>query len=157
MPMIEKLYRLLIQAASSLQSPLLLLIRLYWGWQFMQTGWGKLHDLDKVTGYFTDLGIPAPAFNAYFVSGLEFVGGILLIAGLASRPIALMCVIDMIVAFIAGDRDNLKLIFSDPDKFQAAAPYQFLFAFLIVLIFGPGLFSLDALIERLRSKRAASA
>ena len=156
MQMIEKLYRLLIRVSDSLQSPLLLLIRLYWGWQFMQTGWGKLHDLDKVTGYFTDLGIPAPAFNAYFVSGLEFVGGILLIVGLASRPIALMCVIDMIVAFVAGDRDNLKLIFSDPDKFQAAAPYQFLFAFLIVLIFGPGLFSLDALIANMRGERSPS-
>ncbi len=156
MQMIEKLYRLLIQAASSLQSPFLLLIRLYWGWQFMQTGWGKLHDLNKVIGYFTDLGIPAPAFNAYFVSGLEFVGGILLMVGLASRPIALMCVIDMIVAFVKGDLDNLKLIFSDPDKFQGAAPYQFLFAFLIVLIFGPGLFSLDALIERMRRKGTPS-
>jgi putative oxidoreductase len=154
MQMIEKLYRLLIQAASSLQSPLLLLIRLYWGWQFMQTGWGKLHDISKVIGYFTDLGIPAPAFNAYFVSGLEFVGGILLMVGLASRPIALMCVIDMIVAFVKGDLDNLKLIFSDPDKFQAASPYPFLFAFLIVLVFGPGLFSLDALIERMRGKGA---
>jgi putative oxidoreductase len=154
MQMIEKLYRLLIQVASSLQSPLLLLIRLYWGWQFMQTGWGKLHDISKVIGYFTDLGIPAPAFNAYFVSGLEFVGGILLMVGLASRPIALMCVIDMIVAFVKGDLDNLKLIFSDPDKFQAASPYPFLFAFLIVLVFGPGLFSLDALIERMRGKGA---
>jgi putative oxidoreductase len=157
MQMIEKLYRLLIQAASSLQSPLLLLIRLYWGWQFMQTGWGKLHDISKVIGYFTDLGIPAPAFNAYFVSGLEFVGGILLMVGLASRPIALMCVIDMIVAFVKGDLDNLKLIFSDPDKFQAASPYPFLFAFLIVLVFGPGLFSLDALIERMRRKGSPSA
>ena len=41
--------RLLIAAASSLQSVLLLAVRLYWGWQFMQTGWGKLHHLDKVT------------------------------------------------------------------------------------------------------------
>jgi putative oxidoreductase len=157
MQMIEKLYGVLIQAASSLQSPFLLLIRLYWGWQFMQTGWGKLHDISKVIGYFTDLGIPAPAFNAYFVSGLEFVGGILLMVGLASRPIALMCVIDMIVAFVKGDLDNLKLIFADPDKFQGAAPYQFLFAFLIVLIFGPGLFSLDALIDRMRHKREPTA
>ncbi len=150
MQMIEKLYRLLIKIGDSLQSPLLLFIRLYWGFQFMQTGWGKLHSLDKVTGYFTELGIPAPALNATFISGLEFVGGILLMIGLASRPIALLCVGDMIVAFLAGDRDNLKLIFSDPDKFQQAAPYPFLFAFLIILIFGPGKASLDALIESRR-------
>lgn len=152
MKLIEKLYSLLIRVADSLRSPLLLAIRLYWGYQFMQTGWGKLHDLDKVIGYFTQLGIPAPALNAYFVSGLEFVGGIMLMVGVASRPIALMCVIDMIVAFLTADRDNLKLIFADPDKFQQAAPYPFLFAWLIILIFGPGLFSVDAMLSRRRKK-----
>ena len=66
----EKYYRLLIRTASGLQSPFLLAIRLYWGWQFMQTGWGKLSDIHKVVGFFTQLGIPAPALNAWFVSGL---------------------------------------------------------------------------------------
>jgi putative oxidoreductase len=46
---VEKLYRLLIAIASSLQSPFLLLVRLYWGWQLAQSGWGKLHNIDKVT------------------------------------------------------------------------------------------------------------
>src|SRR5260370_36734506 len=78
---IEKYYALLIDASTQLQSPFLLAVRLYWGWQFMQTGWGKLSDLQKVTGFFTKLGIPAPAFNAMFVSGLEFAGGVLLILG----------------------------------------------------------------------------
>ena len=53
-------YRLLIGASASLQSLLLLAVRLYWGWQFMQTGRGKLGDIHKVIGFFTDLGIPAP-------------------------------------------------------------------------------------------------
>jgi putative oxidoreductase len=51
----------------------LLAVRLYWGWQFMQTGWGKLSDINKVVGFFTDLGIPTPVLNAYFVSALELV------------------------------------------------------------------------------------
>src|SRR5580693_4347490 len=92
-------YRLLIRAASSLQSPFLLVVRLYWGWQFLQTGWGKLNDIPKVTAFFTNLGIPAPALNAWFVAGLEFGGGALLILGLASRFIAKPLVIDMIVAY----------------------------------------------------------
>lgn len=152
MTLVEKLYRLLSKIADGLQSPFLLAVRLYWGWQFMQTGWGKLHDIPKVIGFFTDLGIPAPAVNAYFVSGLEFAGGILLIPGLASRPVALLLAIDMMVAFLTADRDGLKMIFADPDKFYAAAPYTFLFASLIVLLFGPGWASLDALIARLRRK-----
>jgi putative oxidoreductase len=151
---VEKYYTLLIRVANSLQSPFLLLIRLYWGYQFHITGRGKLHDLDKVTGFFTNLGIPAPHANAVFVSSLEFLGGFLLIVGLASRPIALACVIDMIVAFVLADREALGSIFSDPDKFYAASPYPFLFAFLIILIFGPGKLSLDALIAKRLAKKS---
>ena len=148
MKMIEQLYRLLIRIGNALQSPFLLAIRLYWGWQLMQTGWGKLSDIQKVVDFFTNLGIPAPAFNARFIGGLELVGGILLMVGLASRLVALPLIISLTVAFIVGDREALGSIFSDPDKFYAAAPYTFLFACLIVLIFGPGMFSLDALIAR---------
>ena len=145
-----KLYRLLIAVASSLQSPFLLFVRLYWGWQLEQSGWGKLHNLDKVTEFFTSLGLPAPGFTAHFIASLEFVGGILLILGLASRLNALVLTINMIMAYITADHDALMSIFSNPDKFYAAAPYTFLFASLVILIFGPGLFSLDAAIARLK-------
>jgi putative oxidoreductase len=107
----------------------------------MQAGWGKLHDIGKVIGFFTELGIPAPVLNAYFVSALEFAGGLLLVVGLGSRLIALLLAVDMIVAYITADREALFSIISNPDKFTAAAPYTFLFASLLVLIFGPGLFS----------------
>src|SRR3974377_9844 len=146
MQLAEKYYRLLVRSSSSLQSPFLLAVRLYWGWQFMQTGWGKLTDINKVVGFFTDLGIPAPALNAWFISGLEFGGGLLLILGLGSRLIALPLAMDMIVAYIAADREALFSIISYPDKFTGAAPYAFLFASLIVLILGPGKASLDALL-----------
>ena len=147
------LYQLLIRVANSLQSPFLLAIRLYWGWQFAQTGWGKLGDINKVTNFFTTLGIPAPALNAWFVSGLEFFGGIMLILGLGSRLIALPLVIDMVVAYLTADREALMKIISDPDKFYAAAPFTFLFASLIILIFGPGKFSLDAMLTGKFGKR----
>jgi putative oxidoreductase len=142
---ITNLYGILVRVGESLQSTFLLLVRLYWGWQFAQTGWGKLGNIHKVINFFTTLGIPAPALNAWFVSGMEFVGGILLILGLGSRLIAVPLVIDMVVAYATADREALGQIFSDPDKFYAAAPYTFLFASLLVLIFGPGRFSLDAL------------
>jgi putative oxidoreductase len=147
---IEKYYGLLIGTGTHLQSPFLLAVRLYWGWQFAQTGWAKLSDLGKVTGFFTQLGIPAPALNALFVSGLEFVGGLLLMAGLGSRLIAVPLVIDMIVAYMTADREALLSFLSDPDKFTAAAPYTFLIASLLVLIFGPGRFSVDAILSALR-------
>jgi putative oxidoreductase len=146
--LLTKLYNLLIAAASSLQSPFLLLVRLYWGFQMMQTGWGKLHNLAKVTEFFTSLGIPLPGLNAPFIVGLEFLGGILIMLGLGSRLVALLLTCDMVVAFFTADQEALFSIFSDPDKFYAAAPYTFLVAFLIVLIFGPGRFSLDALLTK---------
>jgi len=150
---VEQLYRLLIRASSSLASPFLLAVRLYWGWQFIQTGWGHWTHLDKVTAYFGDLGIPFPALSAPFISTLELVGGMLLVAGIASRPIALLLTCNMIVAFITGDREALLSVFSDPDKFTAAAPFTFLVASLVVLIFGAGWLSLDALVASRRKER----
>jgi putative oxidoreductase len=149
---IDALYALFVRAASSLQSPFLLAIRLYWGWQFLQTGWGKLSNIQKVVDFFTTLGIPAPSLNAHFVAALETTGGILLILGLASRLIAFPLVINMIVAYVTADREALGSIFSDPGKFYNADPFTFLFASLIILIFGPGWFSLDRLIKWYRSK-----
>jgi putative oxidoreductase len=113
----------------------------------METGWGKLSNINRVVGFFTDLGIPAPALNAYFVSALEFGGGVLLVLGLGSRLIAIPLVIDMIVAYITADREALFSIISNPDKFTAPAPYTFLIASLIVLIFGPGKASIDACLK----------
>jgi len=153
MKLIDKLYGWFLAAANTCQSPLLLAVRLYWGWQFWQAGWGKLTDIPKVVGYFTSLGVPAPTLNAYFISVLEAGGGILLALGLFSRLIALPLTIDMVVAFVIADREALRAVFSDPDKFYAAAPYTFLFASLLILFFGPGKLSLDTLIVWYRKKR----
>jgi putative oxidoreductase len=126
-----------------LQSPLLLAVRLYWGWQLAQSGWGKLHNLQRVTEFFASLNLPAPAQTAVFISCLEFFGGILLALGLFSRIISLMLTVNLIVAYVTADREAMFAIFSDPDKFMAATPFTFLCASLVVLIFGAGKFSVD--------------
>ncbi len=151
---VERLYGLLISAGSRLKNPFLLAIRLYWGWQLSESGWGKLTHLGKVTDYFTSLGLPMPGVTAQFVSSLELVSGILLILGLASRLISVPLIVNLIVAYITADRDALLGFFSDPGKFYNADEFTFLFVALIVLIFGPGLFSLDALIARRVKPRA---
>jgi putative oxidoreductase len=142
------LYAQFRRGASALQSPLLLLVRLYWGWQFAQSGWGRLHHIPQATEYFASLHIPFPGANVVFVSSLEFVGGILLILGLASRLISLLLAVDMIVAYLTADMEALHSIVSDPGKFYNADPYTFLFASLLILIFGPGRFALDWLLIR---------
>jgi len=145
-------YRIFKRAVNRLQSPLLLLVRLYFGWQFIQTGWGKLHALGQVTGYFTQLGLPFPHVSAIFAAWLEFIGGILLMAGLLSRVTALALTIDMIVAYVAGDHAALLSFFKDPGTFTAATPFTFLAASLIVLIFGPGLFAIDTPIAAITNR-----
>jgi putative oxidoreductase len=139
---------------SLLQSPFLLAVRLYWGWQFAQTGWGKLHNLAKITAYFTSLNIPFPAANAHFIAGLEFFGGLLLIVGLGTRLVGLLLAANMMVAYWTADHDALVSILSDPGKFYVADPYTFLFASLLVLIFGAGWLSLDALILKYLKEQA---
>ncbi len=143
-----KSHRYFATAANSTQSVVLLAIRLYWGWQFFMTGRGKFSDISKVVAFFTSLGIPAPALNAYFVSGLELVGGVLLFVGLGSRLVALPLFVDMVVAYITADREALFSVISDPDKFMGAAPFTFMLASLIILAFGPGKFALDSLVSR---------
>src|SRR5436190_9866046 len=65
------------------------LIRLMLGVVFIGSGWGKLHNLDKITEYFASLGIPWPAFNVRLAAGTEFFGGILFLVGLGTRLVAL--------------------------------------------------------------------
>jgi putative oxidoreductase len=151
---IDALYRLMVRIANSFQSPFLLLIRVYWGWLFLQSGIGKFGHIDKVVSFFTDLGIPAPTLNAYFNASLETVGGILLIVGLASRLISVPLLINMIVAYITADREAFTSFFSESGKFFAADPFPFLLVSLLILIFGPGKFSVDTLILAYRKKHS---
>jgi putative oxidoreductase len=137
-----------------LQSPFLLAIRLYWGWQFAQTGWGKMQNIAKTTGFFMSLNIPFPAFSACVISELTFFGGVLLILGLASRATDCLLAANMLVAYRTVDYNALVSVFSDPGKFYNADPYTFLFASLIVLVFGAGALSVDTLTLRKVCARA---
>jgi putative oxidoreductase len=148
-------YGLLISVASRLQSPLLLALRLYWGWQFFVDGKGKLLHLDNVALYFGhDLHIPFPKFNACLASLTECVGGLFLLAGLGSRLIALPLIFTMIIAYLTAELDKVKHIFSDPDKFVTADPFLYLLASAIVLVFGPGVFSLDWILAKRQRRKS---
>jgi putative oxidoreductase len=138
-----------------LRSPFLLAVRPYWGWQFAQTGGGKMHNIAKITGFFTSLNIPFPAASAHFISGLEFFGGLLLIVRLGFRFVGLLGAGNTMVAYWTADHEALISIFSDPGKFYVADPSTFLFDSLMFLIFGAGLFSLDTLLARVVKGRTA--
>ena len=145
---IRSLLDKLDSVASWLQSPLLLVIRLYWGWAFAQSGWGKLHNLEKTAGFFESLNIPMPKVNAIAAGSVECFGGVLLALGLFARPVSIPLIFTMIIAYVTADNEALRAITSDPDKFVTAAPFLFLLASVIVLAFGPGKLSLDAIFFR---------
>lgn len=131
----------------------LLVLRLVWGWQFLVTGLGKLQNHERVVAFFTSLGIPAPGLNAWFIGGLELVGGALLLLGLLSRPIAFLLAGNMTVAYLTADRPALLGVFHDLDAFLKADPFWFFFVSVVVLTLGPGAISLDRAISRLRAPR----
>jgi putative oxidoreductase len=146
MPLLTKINGILATIGSYLRSPLLLVIRLYWGWQFFVDGKGKLTHLDKVTAYFASLNIPAPRLNCVLASSTECVCGMLLLLGLLSRFAALALIGVMSVAYLTAEREALNSFFSDPDKFTGATPFLFLFAAVLVFAFGPGKIALDTLV-----------
>jgi putative oxidoreductase len=145
---VDEKYRLLVSALNYLQSPFLLLLRVYFFWQLFLTGQGKLAHLGKIAAYFASLNIPFPRLNATIAGLFETFGSLLLIAGLASRLMAIPIVFLLCVAYLTADFEAVSKFFSDPDKFVKADPFPFLLSALIILVFGPGKFSLDAVIAK---------
>ena len=124
-----------------------LVARVVVGWVFMWSGWGKLNNLPQMIENFTGWGIPYPQIMTPFVSGVEFIGGLLLLVGLFTRIAAVPLVIVMIVAIVSaklGDIDSLETLLG----FEEVA-YMALFGWLAVA--GPGPLSLDHLLQKLRS------
>jgi putative oxidoreductase len=126
-------------------SLLLLALRLIYGSQFAQTGYGKLMHLDRTTEFFTSLHIPLPHFHAVLVGSTEMFGGALLVLGLGTRLASVPLAISMVVAYLTAERAEA---FKSLDSFTAAAPYQFLLACLLLLAFGPGKVAVDAFLKK---------
>ena len=128
-----------------------LLARITVGWVFVLSGWGKIHHIDKVTGLFASLGIPAPVFQAHLVAYTEFGCGLLLIAGLAARISSVALGIIMIVALktaLAADIGG----FSD---LVGVIEFVYLVILAWLAVAGPGKMALDTLIARkYRNRRA---
>jgi len=122
----------------------LLVARLTVGILFVSTGWGKVHNLAKVTDFFRELMIPFPAFNATLASWTELVCGALLVIGLASRLASLPLVVTMTVAILTAKRDEIHGL---PDLF-VQVEWTYLAILLVIAAIGPGAASADRLIVK---------
>jgi putative oxidoreductase len=131
-----------------------LLARVTVGWVFVNSGWGKLHHLDKVIEYFTDLGIPAAAIQAPIAASTELVAGSLLLLGLLTRLASLPLMVIMSVAILTARRE---------DVISANALFGVVeFAYIVMLVQlavrGAGPLSVDAVLAaRLDGDKPAAA
>ncbi|GEO98460.1 DoxX family protein [Methylobacterium haplocladii] len=147
--------RTFIDSPERLSRPLLFLgplaARIVVGWVFLWSGWTKLHNLPQMIQNFSEWGIPYPEVMTPFVSGVEFVGGLLLLLGLFTRIAAPMLVVVMVVATIAAkldQADSLETLLG----FEEVA-YMALFGWLGVA--GPGPVSLDHLLQRMTGSESS--
>jgi putative oxidoreductase len=121
-----------------------LFARIVVGYVFMGTGWGKLTHLPLVEENFVNWGIPMPELLAPFVSGVEFFGGIFLLLGLLTRISAGALGIVMIVAVRAAQWDQIDSL----ETFLGFEEIMYLAIFLWLAIAGPGVISIDRLLQK---------
>ena len=130
-----------------------LAVRLVVGWVFLWSGWQKLHILPRMIENFRSWGIPAPEILTPFVSGVEFVGGLLLLLGLLTRFASVPMMIVMLVAIVSakwGNVDSLETLLG----FEEVS-YFAMFAWLGIA--GPGPVSLDHFVlKAFRPRRSPS-
>jgi putative oxidoreductase len=117
----------------------LLLGRLAVGLLFMSTGWGKVHNIPRVTEFFTTLGIPAPGFHAVLVGWSELLCGSALVLGLLARLATIPLIVSMIVAILTAKRPDIHGLFD----LVAAEEFTYLVVLIMIAIFGPGRVALD--------------
>lgn len=129
-----------------------LLARLTLGVTFVGSGWGKLQHLEKVTAFFTELGLPLPHEQAVLVGTTELVGGALILAGFASRLAAVPLLVTMVVALLTAKRADIAGV---SDLF-GVVEWTYLVLLGWLALSGPGRFSVDALRAALGSRRAAT-
>lgn len=157
-PHMKKLIHIIAKIGSCLQSPVLLLIRLAWGWELAESGWGHLHHINDTAKFFADLHIPYPVANVYLSGSVELIGGILLILGLFARPISVPILFNFFVAYVTDGIGPIKelLHFKNPDHFIDYTAFPFVITSLLMLAFGPGKISLDFVIEKICGKKSGA-
>jgi putative oxidoreductase len=135
---------LVLRTANALSWVPLTVARLALGWVFVQSGWGKLHNLPQVVEYFTHLGIPAPHLQAPFVAGVELAGGLLLLGGLFTRVVSVPLAMTMLVALLTAKRADI----ATAGDLYGTVEFLYLLAFGTLAAFGAGVLSLDEILVR---------
>ena len=139
-----KMREILLTLTSKINGLPALISRITIGFIFIQSGWGKLHHLDKVVQFFTSLGIPAPRLQAPFVAAVEFGCGTLVLLGLFTRLASIPLIGTMVVAIVTAKMKDV----SDFSDFLSLSEYLFIVLLIWLIIEGAGALSVDYLLAK---------
>jgi putative oxidoreductase len=133
-----------------LEGVVLLLMRFSLAAVFAPAGWGKLHHISKVAGFFSQLGIPWPHASAALVGGCEFVCGVLLAVGALARLATIPLIVIMAVAIATARWHAVGGVID----FFALDEFVYIAMLLAILVEGAGWISLDNLTRTLSGRPA---
>jgi putative oxidoreductase len=135
------------RAAEHWRDFLLLLGRILFGWIFVMSGFEKLLDLPRFAATMARRGLPE--FMGYVAPFVEFISGVLLVVGFATRYASMIALLFIIVATLTSHR------------YWAAEPSQvtnqsvhfwknvaMMGGAVLLFITGAGRYALDALARR---------
>ena len=138
--------------ASALGDFGLLALRVTFGTYIALHGWDKVYSNghfglpEQMVSGVASMGFPAPTLFAWMAALTEFLGGILLVIGLLTRPAALALTFNMCVAaFVAHGKDPWYAPMNPPSKEMALL---YLAPFFALLLTGAGRFSIDRLFRK---------
>ena len=121
-----------------------LLLRLVFGWFWLETGWAKLHNLEFFSQRFVEWGIPLPMLSATVSGATDLIGGALLILGLGTRLVAIPMIVNMLVALAVVVLPTISTF----NEFVELDEVLYVAVLCWLLMAGPGKASLDHLIAR---------
>ncbi|HEX4053647.1 MAG TPA: DoxX family protein [Tepidisphaeraceae bacterium] len=145
--------------ANKWQSPLLLLIRVYIGYQCALSGYEHLTHFHTTVDAFKGWQVPLPEVSVALSGVTEIVCGALLFIGFASRLICIPLIGNFVVAFFSVNLSNphyhelLRHFWDNQDVLLKDDSFPFLMTAILILIFGPGFLSVDGIIKFVRRKK----
>lgn len=128
-----------------------LLSRIVIGLVFIESGWGKLHNLQDVVSYFESLHIPFANIQAPFVAAVELSAGLFVITGILTRFSVLPLIAIMLVAIRTAKWEDITDI---PSLLEVP---EFLYIVILswLAIYGSQFLSVDAFLKKRACKSGA--
>ena len=131
----------------------LLIARILLAVLFLVFGWGKLTDYSGTVAYMTQVGAPLPSVAALVAIVIEFFGGIALILGVWTRPLAVLFAFFCLAAGLIG---HPYWTMMGADRFMSMSFERFMNminfyknvslmgGFFLLYVTGAGKYSIDA-------------